>query len=169
MDSQIEQLVDRYERGGMTRRELIRSLSLVVAAVGVPSTRATQTAPHPLKGTGVNHISYVVADYARTRDFYADLLSLKVTNDNPKAKQSLLHMADGSYILARNPRPGVKPPVVNHFAIGIADWDKARVEAELRRRRLPFRDDADIPADSIHLRDPDGFDLQLVNEKVKDL
>jgi hypothetical protein len=78
-------------------------------------------------------------------------------------------MADGSYILARNPRPGVKPPLVNHFAVGIADWDKSRVEAELKRRGLRYSADADIPADSVHLRDPDGYDLQLVNDKVKDL
>jgi len=169
MESTIAHLVDRYESGGMTRRELIRSISLLVGAVGLQSESAAQTPPHPLKASGVNHISYVVADYARTRDFYADLLSLKVTGDNPRAKQCLLHLADGSYILPRNPRPGVKPPVVNHFAVGIADWDKSRVEAELKRRQLPFRDDADIPADSVHLRDPDGYDLQLVNEKVKDL
>jgi catechol 2,3-dioxygenase-like lactoylglutathione lyase family enzyme len=111
-----------------------------------------------------------VSDYARTRDFYADLLTLKVTKDSPKAKQCLLHMADGSYILPRNPaRPGIRPPVVNHFAVGIADWDKAHVVEELKRRHLQYSDDADIPADSVHLRDPDGYDLQLVNEKVRDL
>jgi catechol 2,3-dioxygenase-like lactoylglutathione lyase family enzyme len=169
MESRIAHLVDRYENGGMTRRELIRSISLLISAVGLPSVGAAQTTPRPLKATGVNHISYVVADYARTRDFYADLLSLKVTNDNPRAKQCLLHLADGSYILPRNPRPGVKPPVVNHFAVGIGDWDKSRVEEELKRRHLRYSEDADIPADSVHLRDPDGYDLQLVNEKVKDL
>jgi catechol 2,3-dioxygenase-like lactoylglutathione lyase family enzyme len=136
----------------------------------LPSAGAAQPTPRPLKGTGVNHISYVVSDYARTRDFYADLLSLKVTNDQPKAKQCLLHFADGSYLLPRNStRANVKPPVVNHFAIGIADWDKARIEAELKRRRLQYSEDVNIPADSYHLRDPDGFDLQLVNERVKSL
>lgn len=170
MESKIAQLVGQYEGGRITRRELIRSLSLLVGSIGLPSVSSAQPLPRPLKGTGVNHISYVVSDYARTRDFYADLLSLKVTRDNPKAKQCLLHMADGSYILPRNPaRPGVRPPVVNHFAIGIADWDKARVEAELKRRHLQYSDDADIPADSVHLRDPDGYDLQLVNDKIKDL
>jgi len=170
MESKIAELVGQYEGGRITRRQLIGSLSLLVGRVGLPSVASAQPPAHPLKATGVNHISYVVSDYARTRDFYADLLSLKITNDNPKARQCLLHLADGSYILPRNPaRPGVKPPLVNHFAVGIADWDKARVEAELRRRHLPYSSDADIPADSVHLRDPDGYDLQLVNDKVKDL
>jgi catechol 2,3-dioxygenase-like lactoylglutathione lyase family enzyme len=170
MESTIAQLVGQYEGGRITRRELIRSLSFLVGSVGLPSVVSAQPTPQPLKATGVNHISYVVSDYARTRDFYADLLSLKITKDNARAKQCLLHMADGSYILPRNPaRPGVKPPVVNHFAVGIAGWDKAHVVEELKRRHLQYSDDADIPADSVHLRDPDGYDLQLVNEKVKDL
>src|SRR5215467_1775449 len=114
MESKIAQLVGQYEGGRITRRELIRSLSLLVGSVGLPSISTAQPSAHPLKATGVNHISYVVTDYARTRDFYADLLTLKVTKDSPKAKQCLLHMADGSYILPRNPRPGVKPPLVSH-------------------------------------------------------
>ena len=170
MESQIAQLVGGYESGRITRRELIRSISLLVGAVGLPSMGAAQPTPHPLKATGVNHISFVVKDYARTRDFYADLLSLRITKDEPRAKQCALHLADGSYILPRNPtRPDQRPPVVNHFAVGIADWDKPRIEAELKRRRLQYRDDINIPADSVHLSDPDGYDLQLVNEKVKDL
>ena len=63
----------------------------------------------------------------------------------------------------------MRPPLVNHFAVGIADWNKQRVEAELKRRNLQYSADVDIPADSFHVRDPDGYDLQLVNEKVKDL
>ena len=59
------------------------------------------------------------------------------------------------------------PPAVNHFAVGIAEWDKRGVEAELKRRGLECREDPSIPAESFHLMDPDGYDLQLVNEKVK--
>src|SRR4029077_15969361 len=144
-------------------------LSLLMSAAAVPSVAATQATLHPLKATGFNHVSFVVSDYARTRDFYADLLTLRVADDDPKAKQCLLHLADGSFILPRNPtQRSETPPVVNHFAVGIANWDKQSVETELRRRGLQYREDADIPGDSVHVRDPDGYDLQLVNEKVKD-
>ena len=122
-----------------------------------------------MRATGFNHVSFVVSDYARTRDFYADLLSLRVAADDPKKRQCLLHLADDNYILPRNPQgPNQTTPVVNHFAVGIADWDKQRVEDELKRRGLQYRPDPTIPADSFHLLDPDGYDLQLVNEKKKD-
>lgn len=168
MEAKIAELVGGFENGRITRRELIRSLSVLVGAAALPSTAVAQQQVRPFNATGFNHISFVVSDYARTRDFYADLLSLRVADDDPKAKQCLLHLADGAYILPRNPRPNVTPPVVNHFAVGIADWDKQRVEEELKRRGLQYREDPDIPADSFHLRDPDGYDLQLVNEKTKD-
>jgi hypothetical protein len=40
----------------------------------------------------------MVSEYARTRDFCADLPSLRVADDDPKAKQCLLHLTP--YILA---------------------------------------------------------------------
>ena len=168
METQIAGLVGAFENGRITRRELIHRLSLIIGASALPAIAAGQTGATPFKATGFNHVSFVVSDYARTRDFYAELLSLRVLKDDPKRNQCLLHLGDGSFILPKNPpRPNLIPPVVNHFAVGIADWDKPRVEAELKRRGLQYREDADIPGDSFHLSDPDGYDLQLVNENVK--
>jgi len=168
MEVKIAELIQGFENGQITRRELIRSLSVLVGASALPTVGNAQPARYPIKATGFNHVSFVVTDYARTRDFYADLLSLRVAEDDPKAKQCLLHLGDDTFILPRNPqRPGVTPPVVNHFAVGIADWDKQRVEAELKRRGLQYRADPQIPEDSFHLLDRDGYDLQLVNERNK--
>jgi catechol 2,3-dioxygenase-like lactoylglutathione lyase family enzyme len=165
VQTEIAELVREFEDGRVTRRELSQRLSLMVAASAVPAAGAAQATVRPLKATSFNHLSFVVSDYARTRDFYAELLGLRVARDDPKAKQCQLHLTDGSYILPRNPRRGVVPPVVNHFAVSIADWDKPRVAADLKRRGLHVTDDLDMPADSVHVRDPDGYDLQLVNEK----
>jgi catechol 2,3-dioxygenase-like lactoylglutathione lyase family enzyme len=168
LEATMAELITRFESGGITRRELIQRLSLIVAASAAPEAGAAQTSPRSLKANGFNHLSFVVSDYARTRDFYADLLGLKVSHDDPAAKQCYLQLANGSYLLPRNPvRRGQLPPVVNHFAVGIVDWDKPRVAAELKRRGVRYSDDRDIPADSIHVRDPDGYDLQLVNEKFR--
>jgi catechol 2,3-dioxygenase-like lactoylglutathione lyase family enzyme len=167
LETTIAELISRFESGRLTRRDLIQGLSLIVAASASPAAAAAQTPPRPIEANSFNHLSFVVSDYARTRDFYADLLGLRVAHDDPKAKQCQLHLADDSYILPRNPRRGVVPPLVNHFAIGIADWDKQRVTGELKRRGLRFSDDLDIPAESVHVRDPDGYDLQLVNARFK--
>jgi catechol 2,3-dioxygenase-like lactoylglutathione lyase family enzyme len=168
LETTIAELIARFESGHITRRDLIQRLSLIVAAAAAPAAAAAQTAPPALKANGFNHLSFVVADYARTRDFYADLLGLRIARDDPKAKQCQLHLADDSYILPRNPvRRSQVPPVVNHFAVSIADWDKPRVTGELKRRGLHFSDDLDMPAESVHVRDPDGYDVQLVNERFR--
>ena len=83
----------------------------------------------------------MVADYARTRDFYVGLLGLKVEKDEPEQKQGQLHLPDGSFILPRNPRGNCQPPLVDHFAVSIANWNKDRVEAELKRRGLKYWED----------------------------
>ena len=105
METQIDELVGGFENGHITRRDLITRLSMMMAGATIVRPAVVQTASHPFKATGFNHISFVVSDYVRTRDFYAELLSLRVADDDPKAKQCLLHLADGSFILPRNP-PG---------------------------------------------------------------
>jgi len=109
----------------------------------------------------VNHISYQVADYAKTRDFYADLLGMKVSHDDGKQ----CYMSFGNtFLLPRNARQGVTAPRVDHIAYTIETWDKDAVETELKRRGLSLRPDTE---DSFHVKDPDGFDLQISGKNMK--
>ena len=91
---------------------------------------------------------------------------MRVAEDDASTKQCKL-FAGESFVYARTARGGRVPPMVDHFAIGIADWDKGRVEAELKRRNLQYTPDPQVPDDSFHLRDPDGYDLQVINEKIR--
>jgi catechol 2,3-dioxygenase-like lactoylglutathione lyase family enzyme len=160
----VSQMLEQFERGTITRRQLIQGISaLALSAIG--SDASAQRKPVGFTSTKVHHISFQVADYARTRDFYVDLLGLRVSNDDPTAKQCFLHVGD-SVILARTATGGRKPPIVDHFAIGIANWNKAEAEEKLKVRNLQYRPDQQVPNDSFHLRDPDGYDLQVIDEKV---
>ena len=165
MEREISELVSGFERGHLSRRDLIRSLSMLASVTATGQVYGLQRPPPAFKGTGINHVSYSVADYARTRDFYAGLLGARVANDIPSRAQCELHVGD-SYILPRTARGGRKPPLVDHVAVSIADWDKSRVERTLRQGGIRSRPDLNLPNDSVHVTDPDGFDLQLVNEKV---
>jgi Glyoxalase/Bleomycin resistance protein/Dioxygenase superfamily len=102
-----------------------------------------------------------VADYTRTRDFYAGLFGMKVTDDDKKT-QCRLTCGD-NIIIARNAssRPGGKIGV-DHIAYTLANWDtdkgvKPAVEAELKRRGLMIR----TTEGSFHVPDPDGFEVQM--------
>src|SRR5262245_4060678 len=113
MEHLIERLLRDFEHGKMTRRQLVRGLAVAAAA---PSSMAYAMAPpaETLAATGVNHISYGVADYARTRDFYVNLLGVQVRGDN--GSQCQLVLGD-SFILARKSQQPDTKPYVDHFAI----------------------------------------------------
>ena len=166
MEAVISTLIKDFEDGKMDRRQLIQSLALTAtaaSAVGSTSLGAAAADGKGFKAVAVNHISYQVADYAKTRDFYADLFGMKVSHDD--GKQAYLSFGDhGTWLLPRNARQPGTAPKVDHIAYTIEDWDKDKVKAELERRGLEARPDTD---DSFHVKDPDGFDLQISGKGMK--
>jgi catechol 2,3-dioxygenase-like lactoylglutathione lyase family enzyme len=155
MEHIIAKLLHDFEHGYMSRRQLIQSLAMAATAAGATANAAADG--KGFKAVALNHISFQVADYAKTRDFYADLLGMRVLKDT--GKQCNLAFGDeGSWLLARNARDGTAPPHVDHIAYTIENWDKDAVEAELKRRGLNPRPDT---PNSFHVKDPDGFGLQI--------
>jgi catechol-2,3-dioxygenase len=160
MESIIAKLLNDFENGKMNRRQLITSIAAAAAVAG-PAAQEVGAEGTGFKAVTVNHISYQVADYTKTRDFYADLLGMKVSCDNGN-NQCYMNFGN-TFLLPRNFRQGRggeerKPPLVDHIAYTIENWDKDKVEAELNRRGLNPRKDTD---NSFHVKDPDGFDLQI--------
>lgn len=166
MENVFAKIVKDFEDGKLSRRQLIQTLAVTAAAIYAPGGTA-EAQGHGFKTTELDHISYQVADYRKTRDFYADLMGMTVSDDN--GHQAQLHFGN-SLLLARNhfQRPGQPAdpnpkPLVDHIAYRIADWDTDRVKAELERRGLQPRLDTNGGPNyvSFHVKDPDGFDLQI--------
>ena len=101
-----------------------------------------------------------VADYAKTRDWYKDVLGVGVTNDD--GKQCYLTFGD-SWILPRNQRQPGTAPKVDHIAYTIETWDMNGVEAKLKSYGLTPRKDTE---NSFHVKDPDGFDVQISGREM---
>lgn len=160
MEHVIAKLIQDFERGQMTRRQLIQSLALTITAASAANAGAVATpGGKGFKAITVNHISYQVADYAKTRDFYADLFGMKVSQDD--GKQCYLSFGD-TFLIPRN-RPA-NTPRIDHIAYTIDNWDKNAVEAELKRRGLQPKPDTE---NSFHVEDPNGFDLQISGREMK--
>jgi catechol 2,3-dioxygenase-like lactoylglutathione lyase family enzyme len=187
METVIAKLLEDFERGKMTRRELISSLACagaVAASAGSaaaleigPSELAGNAAtarltapqaasapqPHKMRAVAVNHISYQVNDYAKTRDFYADLLGMRTVGDN--GSQCFLILGDSNtFLIPRNAPPGTATPKIDHIAYTLETWDKNAVQAELNRRGLNPQPDTE---NSFHVKDPNGFDLQISGKDMK--
>jgi catechol 2,3-dioxygenase-like lactoylglutathione lyase family enzyme len=162
MENVIARLLDDFERGKMTRRQLIASIAVVAASAAGVTPAAAQGAKG-FKGVAVNHISYQVNDYAKTRDFYAGLLGMRVVKDTGTQCNLILGDTD-TFLIPRNAPAGVTPPRIDHVAYTIENWDKSAVEAELKRRGLNPTPDTE---NSFHVKDPNGFDVQISGKDMK--
>lgn len=183
MESVIARLLEDFEEGKITRRQLVKSLAMAALAAPAVAAEAPQTAVSrqaagapPWKTVCLDHISYAVADYKRSAAFYTDLMGWEVENDNG-TNQATLKIGDVGTIIIRNTRQGVaappagqpaRPPVtgvVNHISYGVQPWNTEAVEGELKRRGLnPRPDMVGENFKSFHVLDPDGWDLQISNE-----
>jgi catechol 2,3-dioxygenase-like lactoylglutathione lyase family enzyme len=114
MEHVIEHLLQDFERGRMTRRQLIQSLALAAAAAAPGATVLAQGAqkastipppksPAPWKTVWLDHISYAVSDYRRSTAFYRDLMGWEVRNDQGE-RQATLKIGDIGEIIIRNGR-----------------------------------------------------------------
>jgi len=165
METVIAQLLDQFEHGTLTRRQLIQSLAAAAFAAG----GGTAAAQGGFRTMNLDHISYDVTDYRRTRDFYAGLLGMTVANDNGKDACEL-HFGDARGVGVRDrtmmsirTRPVAH---VDHFAFKIDQWNTDRVRAELERRgikgQLARGGAQDTPNYmSWVVQDPDGTGVQI--------
>jgi catechol 2,3-dioxygenase-like lactoylglutathione lyase family enzyme len=151
MEHVIAKLVGDFERGRLNRRQLIQSLVAATSAVGVASAAEGKV----LKALSINHVSYQVADYAKTRDFYSGLFGMKVSEDDGAG----CRLSFGDNVLIARTRP-TNTPRVDHIAYTIANWseEKQAMEAELKRRGLNLNINA---KGDFHISDPDGFNVQI--------
>ena len=90
MENVIAGLLTDFEKGKMTRRQLIQSLALaarrapaatVLAQSAVDHPRAVP-GPAPWKTVWLDHISYAVTDYRSSTAFYRDLMGWEIKNDD---------------------------------------------------------------------------------------
>jgi catechol 2,3-dioxygenase-like lactoylglutathione lyase family enzyme len=159
MIEKIASLVEAFENGKINRRDLIRSLTIATGAAGAP---VPAVAAEPvLKATGVLHISYQVKDYKKTRDFYTNLLGMKVVADT--GQRCDLHVGN-EVIIIRNTslssassKPAEKPGV-DHLCYSIANWNKDRVFNTLKQRGYKPEPEGDR---DLQVKDPDGYHIQL--------
>ena len=173
MEHIITGLLRNFEEGKINRRQLVRSLTVAAsaaAAVGVaPPVSADEGT---LKTIGINHISYRVANYSKSRDFYAGLLGLKVSNDS--GTKCRLTVGDIGIVV----QPGEdevtrRTPMIDHIAYTV-DASKGQILAALKRRGVRAEHDLNHPlpktANSkpeggVQVKDPDGFHVTLSPKK----
>jgi catechol 2,3-dioxygenase-like lactoylglutathione lyase family enzyme len=124
-----------------------------LAAVPKPSGKG-------FKATSFSHMVLNVpeADMRAERDFYRDLLGMKVIYEQPAPNpQIFLRFGRNTLYLRKTANPGDKP-YCNHFAFVVDNYDQAKVEAELKRRGLDPKPDSKL---AWTITDPDGMRVEV--------
>jgi catechol 2,3-dioxygenase-like lactoylglutathione lyase family enzyme len=153
MNSIVTELVNRFERGALTRRHLIQGLSALVAAAGAASPSAAQSGG--LKGTGINHTSVLVSDLQRSAEFYQRVFGLMpVSEDKPNR---ILRLGVGTTLVSlRQQNP---PGVIDHFAISVENFNRETATRILKEHGLAPDQNVEF---GFHVRDLDGAVVQVV-------
>jgi catechol-2,3-dioxygenase len=153
METVISNLVKQFEKGMLSRRELIQSLLAVSAAGGAASAAAFQETP--FKSTRIDHISIQVTDLPRSIAFYQKVFGLSVLNED-KANE-IVRMGTTRTIVSLHHKPPTG--IVDHYAIAIDGFDREGVTRALKQLGLTAEENLDY---GFYVRDPEGIPVQIV-------
>src|ERR1700681_2964067 len=146
MKSTISKLLTAYENGKMSRRDLVQGLAVLAATSATASAAGFQ-------GNSINHVSLFVGNLERSTDFYQRTFGCTV---NKRDGNNQLMFGKNFLVL----RPGNPPSKVDHIAIGVDNFKKESVTADLKARGVtPI--DQQGGGFGFHVMDPDGYPVQI--------
>jgi catechol 2,3-dioxygenase-like lactoylglutathione lyase family enzyme len=147
----ISDLVSRFEHGRLSRRELIQALTALAASAAAGTTASAAS----LTAGSINHASVLVSDMARSIDFYNRVFGLSVMNEDKENKISRLGIGGKVLVSLRVEPP---PGLVDHFAIGVENFNREAVTQNLKELGLTPRENIEF---GFHVEDPDGANVQI--------
>jgi glyoxylase I family protein len=150
METIISDLLTRFEKGSLDRRDLVRGLALLAAS----ATAATAQEEADFKGANIDHVSIQVANLQRSVDFYQKMFGFTVVSEDKP--QGIVRVGNGRVLVSfNNQSPAGK---VDHFSIGIPRYNKEAVTRYLQQRGATVLQ-GDFAGQ--HIKDPDGVSVQI--------
>ena len=143
----IEAMLNKFECGKLTRRQLV--LSLAAVAAGAQSAAKEEG----FRAVSINHITVKVPDLHRTSNFYQEFFEMPLKQHS--AKTHILGVGDCFFGIEQGDSQAAR---VDHFDFGIAGFDADAVRAKLSKLNLKFDSDS---KESFKFFDPDGFQVQV--------
>ncbi len=153
METIISDLLKHFERGALTRRELIGGLAMLTAAGTSASAAEPQQAG--LQAETIDHISIQVSDLPRSVAFYQNVFGLSVVSQD-EANEIVRLGTTGNLVSLHHKNP---TGLVDHFAIGVSSFDRDTATRILGEHGLTPEQNIDA---GFHIKDPEGISVQIV-------
>ena len=151
METIISNLLSRFEKGSLSRRELVQGLAML-AASGTAAAAAQDEID--FKTANIDHVSMQVADLQRSVDFYQKMFGFPVVSEDKPL--GIVRLGTNRTLVSFNRQSPVG--IIDHFAIGVPRFTKESAARYLTQRGARPGDD---PYHGLHVRDPDGIYVQI--------
>src|SRR5262245_57474390 len=155
----IDDLVGRYERGALSRRELVAGL----LALAVPAARTAGASElRPIQVGGIDHLALRVADIERSARFYADHFGATVRS---RSSNSIFMDVGEQWIALFGPgavSTGFPPTTQGVDHVSFRPTSVRSFEDRTAALREHGLDPQSPPGSGrVYFKDPDGIILQL--------
>jgi catechol 2,3-dioxygenase-like lactoylglutathione lyase family enzyme len=155
MEPIISDLISRFEKGSLSRRELVQGLTML-AASGTGAAAAQQEID--FRSANIDHISIQVADLQRSVDFYQKIFGFSVISEDKPL--GIIRLGIDRSLVSLNHQSPAR--IVDHFAIGVPRFTKeAAARYAMQRGATPLDD----PYAGLHVKDPDGINVQIFGQR----
>ena len=155
MEPIISDLVSRFEKGSLNRRDLIGALTML-AASGTAATAAQQEID--FKTANIDHVSIQVADLQRSVEFYQKMFGFTVISEDKPL--GIIRLGIDRSLVSLNHQSPAR--IVDHFAIGVPRFTKEAAARYVMQRGATPLDD---PYAGLHVKDPDGINVQVFGQR----
>ena len=157
MEAIISNLLNRFEKGALSRRGLIQGLTILAAAGGTAQGQAPPAAVTTgIRAAKIDHMSIQVSDLPRSIAFYQKMFGLTIVSEDKPNEIVRLGMGTKALVSLHHKSP---TGLVDHFAIGVENFNKDAVTRELKARGVTPEDNLDA---GFHIIDPEGISVQIV-------
>src|SRR5437763_1894871 len=121
MEPMISAMVERFERGRLSRRELVQGLGMLFAANQSSAADPAQDAQ--ITAAGIDHVSVLVSEMERSTAFYRVLFGLSVLSEDKE--HGIVRLGRKRVIISL--RKESPQGTVDHFGVAVESFDKDTV------------------------------------------
>lgn len=153
MEAIIAKLLDRFEKGALSRRDLIAGLTMLTAAGSAAPAGAAEEGG--LQAVKIDHVSIQVSDLPRSVSFYQQIFGLKILGEDKP--NEIVRLGAGKVLVSlhhKNPTG-----LVDHFAIGVQNFNREAVTNKLKELGQNPENNLDA---GFHIKDPAGINVQIM-------
>jgi catechol 2,3-dioxygenase-like lactoylglutathione lyase family enzyme len=155
MESIISNLLSRFEKGSLSRRELVQGLAMLAASGATVSAQEDIN----FKTANIDHVSVQVGNLQKSIDFYQKMFGFAVVSQAEEGGVKIVRLGNTKTLVSLN--VGGPPGRVDHFAIGIPRFTRESITSYLvRRGATPLQGDFA----GLHIKDPDGVNVQISSQ-----